>query len=210
MEKKFRPAFSYNFLTPIYDLLTELGGYGKSFKKKVLSQSRIKPKDKVLDVGSGTGTLIIEGKKMFADAAFTGIDPDPKVIAIAKRKLKQENIKADLKVAYGQKLPFKNLSFDVVISTLTFHHLDMDIKKRTTDEIFRVLKHGGNFLIADFGKPANIFSLVLLNIVSIFDGREQMRANLKGEIPVILKEIGFKVREIDQHRGLHFLLGEKV
>lgn len=210
MEKKFRPAFSYDFLTPVYDLLTELGGYGKSFKKKVLAQSRIKPRDRVLDIGSGTGTLILEGKKMFAGADFTGIDPDPKVIAIAKRKLKLENVKADLKVAYGQKLPFKNSSFDVVISTLTFHHLDTDIKKRTAKEIFRVLKYGGKFLIADFGKPTNVFSSILLNIGSIFDGREQMRANLRGEIPVILKETGFEVREIDRYRGTQFLLGEKI
>lgn len=211
MERKFRPAFSYHFLTPVYDLLVDSFGFGKKLKVKVISLANIKNSEKVLDVGAGTGTLIIEAKKKFPKLDITGLDPDGKILNIAEGKMNNANIKVNLVKGYSQKIPFKDSTFDLVISTLTFHHLKTDIKKLAAKEINRVLKKGGRFLLADFGKPTGPMSSVLLHIGSIFDGGEEMRANLRGELPIILQEAGFEVTKLNgRHLGVEFLLGEKI
>ncbi len=210
MKESFRPAFSYNFLTPIYDLLTNVSGFGKSLVKRIIDLSDIKAGDLVLDVGSGTGTFLIEAKKRFPEAEFFGVDPDNRVLAIARKKLKTEGVKAHLICGYVQKLPFDNSTFHFVVSTLTFHHLKAEAKEKAAKEVFRILKTRGRFLLVDFGKVAGPISNVLLNLGSIFDGGEEMRANIRGVLPSLLENAGFQVKKVgNRYHGIEFLLGEK-
>ncbi len=48
--------------------------------------------------------------------------------------------------ARAEDLPFASSSFDVVASTLIFHHLTTEIKQLAMTEIHRVLKPDGRFL----------------------------------------------------------------
>jgi hypothetical protein len=48
---------------------------------------------------------------------------------------------------------------------------------------------------------------VLLTLGSLFDGRDNMRANLAGELPKMLTGAGFDVTEIGRpHRGVRHLI----
>jgi len=209
-KKNFRPAFSYDFLTPFYDFLTNISGFGKSLKKRVVGLLDIQGNEKVLDVGVGTGTLLIELGKSYSNLELVGIDPDPEVLEIAEEKLARFNIEAQLIRAYAQELPFQDSSFDLAVSTLTFHHLKTDIKKKATAEIYRILKSGGRFLLADFGKPVGPISFILLHIGSVFDGGEEMRANLRGEVPILLRNEGFTVEKVGKrYLGIEFFLARK-
>jgi hypothetical protein len=50
----------------------------------------------------------------------------------------------------------------------------------------------------------------LLHIGSIFDGGEEMRASLRGELPVLLKSAGFSVEKVGKrYLGVEFLLARK-
>ena len=209
-KKYFRPAFSYDFLTPCYDILTDLTGFGKSLKRKVVKLLKLKGDEKVLDVGVGTGTLLIELNKSYPSLNLVGIDPDPKVLNIAKSKLAKYKVRASLSKAFAQDLPFPDASFDLVVSTLTFHHLPSQAKKKALEEIHRILRNGGKFLLADFGKPQGPVSYILLHLGSIFDGGEEMKANLRGELPIMLKDKGFIVDKIgNRYLGMEFLLARK-
>ena len=209
-KKYFRPAFSYNFLTPCYDVFTDLTGFGKSLKRKVVRLLKLKGNEKVLDVGVGTGTLLIELNKSYPSLNLVGIDPDPKVLNIAKSKLAKYKVRASLSKAFAQDLPFPDASFDLVVSTLTFHHIPSQAKKKALGEIHRILRNGGKFLLADFGKPKGPISYILLHLGSIFDGGEEMKANLRGELPIMLKDKGFIVEKIgNRHLGIEFLLARK-
>ena len=210
MGEKFIPSLAYDFLTPLYDRVNNLLGYGKAFKRMALELSEITDGDKVLDVGCGSGTLLIEAKTMYPNADLVGIDPDKKILKLAERKLEQAGVKARLVQGFAQELPFPSESFDLVISTLVFHHLPAQVKRQATREIYRVIKEKGRFLLADLGKPNSTLSRLLLELGSLFDGPGNMKDNIEGNLPLLLQEAGFKVEEIEaRYRGVQFWLAIK-
>lgn len=211
MIKEFKPALAYHVLTPFFDQVVELLGYGSEFKRKVLKLAEIKNGEQVLDVGSGGGVLLAEAGKMVPRSHLVGIDPDGQIVKIAGQRSAKEGMRnVKFIVGFADDLPFTDRSFDVVLSTLTFHHIPTVLKKPALSEIHRVLKPTGRFLLADIGKPTSLASTVLLTIGSIFDGRDNMKVNLEGQLPKFLKDTGFSVQEIaPRHRNVQFLLARK-
>ena len=112
----------------------------------------------------------------------------------------------DANLSGGDHLPVADRAFDVVVSTLTFHHLDDAIKQFTLAEVRRVIRPAGRFRLVDFGRPTSRAAKVLLTVGSLFDGRANMRANLTGELPTLLHDAGFEVAELrPPRRGVHYL-----
>jgi len=71
------------------------------------------------------------------------------------------------------------------------------------DIVLELLGFGRSFKT----RIARPVAAVLLRIVSIFDGRENMRANLAGELPALLASTGFTVQEVARpHRSVQYLL----
>ena len=210
MGKKFTPALAYDFLTPLFDWVLNLLGYGKTFKRLALELAEITDGEQILDIGCGSGTLLIEVKAKYPNADCVGIDPDEKVLQVAERKLEQASVKARLVQGFAQELPFPPASFDLAISTLIFHHLSTPVKKEAIREIYLILKDKGRFLLADFGQPDSIFTKLLLNLGSIFDGTSNMKDNIVGNLPVFLEEAGFNVTQLEvRYRGIRFWLATK-
>jgi len=210
MGKKFTPALAYDFLTPLFDWVLNLLGYGKTFKRLALELAEIVDGEKVLDVGCGSGTLLIEAKMRYPDADCVGIDPDKEILQLAERKLEQAGVKARLVQGFAQELPFPPAAFDLAISTLIFHHLSTPVKRDAIKEIYRILKDKGRFMLADFGQPDSIFVKLLLNLGGIFDGTSNMKDNIEGNLPVFLEETGFKVTQLEaRYRGVQFWLATK-
>ena len=198
---------AYSVLTPVYDVALEVLGFGRSFKESVAELAGVTPGEAVLDLGCGTGTLLHALIAHQPDARFTGIDPDPRVLAIARRRLQRSARPVKLIEGYAQDLPFADRAFDLVVSTLIFHHMPDPVKVAALDEVRRVLGPQGRFLLVDFGRPTTRVAQVLLAIGSLFDGRENMRANLAGELPTMLAAAGFDVDEAGRtYRGVRHLL----
>jgi SAM-dependent methyltransferase len=203
----FTPALAYSVLTPVYDVALEVLGFGRSFKAAVAELAEVEPGETVLDLGCGTGTLLHALVARQPEARFTGIDPDPQVLAIARRRLQSSTPTVELVEGYAQDLPFPDEAFDLVISTLIFHHLPDPVKLAALAEVRRVLAPHGRFLLVDFGAPPTRTARVLLTIGSLLDGRDNMRANLAGELPDMVTAAGFEVAEVSRpHRGVRHLL----
>ena len=204
----FTPALAYSVLTPVYDTVLEVLGFGRSFKAAVAELAEVTPGEAVLDLGCGTGTLLQALVARQPEGRFTGIDPDPRVLAIARRRLQYSTPTVELVEGYAQDVPFPDEAFELVISTLIFHHLPDPVKRATLAEVRRVLAPHGRFLLVDFGVPPTRTARILLTIGSLFDGRDNMRANLAGELPDMLANAGFEVAEVSRpHRGVRHLLG---
>lgn len=212
MERQIIPALSFDFLTPFYDFLSNFVGFGIGFKEKVLKAAQIKDGDRIIDVGCGTGTLAILAKQKYPNSTVVGVDPDAKILEIAKQKAKKADVKVYFVRAGADSLPIDSRSIDIVVSSLVFHHMPTEIKQKAIKEIYRVLKKDGKLLLADFGKAEGFLYSCFVLIVKLLQLPESktMRDNVEGKIPIFLKEDGFKYKEtLSRYKGIQFLLAQK-
>ena len=174
-----------------YDLHTSLLGLGvnRSNSRMIVEMAKIKPGDKVLDVGCGSGNLTLTAKKYAGrSGSVYGIDAAPEMIEVARKKAWQLRTDVIFDVGLIEKLPLEDATFDVVISRLVIHHLPNDLKLRGFAEIFRVLKPNGRLFLVDFTPPVNP---ILSYITSALVGHEMMTRSDVSVIPSMLTETGF-------------------
>jgi ubiquinone/menaquinone biosynthesis C-methylase UbiE len=100
----------------------------------------------ILDLGSGTGYLAIEIAKMLPSLRVCGIDLSRQMVKIARRHAKGVD-NALFVFGNAAKLPFKDNSIDLVISTGASHH--WKTPHLVFDECYRVLKTGKEAWIYD-------------------------------------------------------------
>ena len=101
----------------------------------------------ILDVGCGTGRLLRAAEQRFPTAALEGVDAAAGMIRHAQAVLPARS-RIRFQVATAEKLPFVSGQFDLVFSTMTFHH--WDDQRGAIAEVARVLKPSGRWLLADF------------------------------------------------------------
>lgn len=195
----FIPALGVDWLTPLYDTVARLIGE-RSLKRRLIAQARLAPGHAVLDVGSGTGTLLLLAHEAEPAARLTGVDVDPRIIAIARAKLAAARVPAEIVEGSATAPPLPPASFDRVLTTLVLHHLTTPEKAETFAAIRRLLKPGGELHVADWGKPQNLLMALAAWSFRWFDGDETTGANLRGELPAMMRAAGFvDVREVE-HR----------
>jgi ubiquinone/menaquinone biosynthesis C-methylase UbiE len=139
-----------------YDLKLWLASRGRegAFRERQLDLAGVTTGESVLDVGCGTGTLAIAAARRVGETgAVTGVDPSAELLARAGKKARRAGVRVALATAGGESLPFADASFDLVLSTLVFHHLSHDSLRSSAHEIRRVLKPGGRLLVVDIGGP---------------------------------------------------------
>ena len=148
-EKAYLPAAGRDLFLPLYDPLTRLIGLGK-VRRQLIDQARLQPKQRVLDLGCGTGTLLVLLKRHHPEIEAIGIDPDPRALDRAKRKAHRAQVRIRFERGFADSLECETASFDRVLSSFMFHHLDGDAKLATLRQVQRVLKADGCFEMVDF------------------------------------------------------------
>lgn len=159
----------------------------------------VAPAHVILDLGCGTGTLMRMTKIRHSDSALFGIDGDPKILRLARKKTVKSGQEFMLTGGMSYHLPYSDESFDTVISSLLFHHLTANEKLLTLREAHRVLRRGGELYIGDWGKPQNRLMRAAFLAVQLLDGFETTRDNVQGLLPQFIHDSGFdEVREISR------------
>ncbi len=206
------PALGKDWLTPFYDGLQAKVGWGPQLANRMLERAHIQNDERVLDVGCATATLLIAAKARYPTAHLVGIDPDERALQIARKKIARHRVEVEVVQARAESLPFQPSSFDVVMSSLVFHHLPTEIKQQAIHDISRVLTPGGRFLLADFGKPEGVLLGTLFALSRFMWAAEAryIQDNKEGKLPLFLKEAGFAVQELPpRYKGVQFLLAMK-
>src|SRR5918995_1661808 len=147
--REFLPAAGHDLFLPLYDPLVSLLG-GDRARLDLINQAKIEPSHHILDIGCGTGTLVMLLKQRCPAISMVGLDPDPKALRRAKTKANRAAVSAQFDQGFADELPYNNGSFDRVFSSFMFHHLEEQDRERTLREVLRVLKPGGSFHLLDF------------------------------------------------------------
>ncbi|WP_109354023.1 class I SAM-dependent methyltransferase [Sphingorhabdus sp. EL138] len=112
---------------------------------------------RVLDVGCSLGQASIKLKERFPDASVIGIDASAAMVRYAHWNAIQRNIDIEFIQALAENTGFEEASFDIVLVYILFHELPLEVTKKVTKEIFRLLRPGGEWSVFDF--PTNGESL---------------------------------------------------
>ena len=91
IRKTCLPAAGRDWMLPLYDPLVKLLG-GDAARRALLDQAPIQPGHSVLDVGCGTGTLVVLIKRLHPDVNVIGLDPDTRALARARRKAERASV----------------------------------------------------------------------------------------------------------------------
>lgn len=154
LSKKEQVEQMFDNISGKYDLLNRILSMGIDVrwrKKVVKSVKKANPK-KVLDIATGTGDLAIQIAKS-TQAQITGFDLSAGMLEVGRKKVTKEKLDDRIEMIQGdaENMPFENNSFDVI--TVAFGVRNFENLKKGLDEIYRVLKPGGKFIILEFSQP---------------------------------------------------------
>ncbi len=172
MSEKANFSNIYNFYDLINTVLTL--GFDKSWREKAADNLI---GTSVLDLGSGTGAAFDQ----LLNYETTAIDPDKKMLEL--------NTFENKVLGSAENLPFDDNSFDNVFCSFVWRNVS-DTNK-ALEEVHRVLKPGGKFILLDMTSPKNSF-LKILHKIGTFKV-----LHLIGLLTFNLKEYRFLYKSLD-------------
>ncbi|MGD9304106.1 MAG: methyltransferase domain-containing protein [Desulfobacterales bacterium] len=181
-------AVVYDFFEPIL-LLGKQAGYDR----KIVSLLELHQADRILDLGCGTGVLtrmIADQLDVEAGGVSVGIDAAARMIHVARKKRGNEICRFD--VAAAEDLPYDDGAFDAVVSSLFFHHVDLDLKAKALSEAWRVLRPQGKLVIADMHIPITWMGALVSHVSRWFFMQPQIGENIRGVLPSLIRDAGFE------------------
>tara|TARA_B100000029_G_C17609320_1_gene968764 strand:- start:5495 stop:6175 length:681 start_codon:yes stop_codon:yes gene_type:complete len=161
---------TFDSISSKYDLINEIISLKRHNKWKKDFILMLNPHGEVLDIATGTGDVALMIKNQFSKVNVTAIDPSEKMLKIAKQRNKKDDI--NYINAYCEDIPFSDSTFDFI--TISFGLRNTKSIDKSLDEIRRVLKNDGKFMIMEFSKSEKFFTKVLykvyLNLIIPFIG----------------------------------------
>ena len=178
---KLMQAYFNHAYNPIYDFATGRLNRYRQLQERCVNKLELKDKERVLCVGVGTGNEILHILKMNRNVNIVGVDYSNTALKKAYEKALRLGKEIDAFIMDVQCLQFEAESFDKV---LCIHVMDfVEENDKVTNEILRVLKDGGRFVItypSDKEGPRLAVNLLSDSVRhSINSGKHRVRAILE-------------------------------
>jgi len=178
-ETEFTPAAGRFLPTSTYDRLLALLTRETTWRAKLLEALAPKPGERILDVGSGTGSFAILVKQREPSSVVVGLDPDPEARKLASAKAQAAGVEVQWLAGFARDAA--NLGqFDKVVSSLVFHQVSVAEKRAGLEAMFKAVRPGGRVLIADYAAQRSWLMRQAFKIVQSADGRTNTQPNADG------------------------------
>jgi ubiquinone/menaquinone biosynthesis C-methylase UbiE len=158
------------------------GDYQNKIHQLIIDRSKVN--GNVIDIGCGSGNLIIKLAKRYPESKFTGIDFWGNEWEYSKKQCennaKIENVtNTNFIKASASRLPFDSENFDHAVSCLTFHEVkDVVDKTDSLIEALRILKPNASFVFFDLFHDTHFFKSA-------------------GGIEAVIKRVGGEIKNIE-------------
>lgn len=154
-----------------YDLMNDVMSFGahRLWKKIFIDIVNPSNDEKIIDVGSGSGDLVLEIQKRDYNGKIDIVDLNSQMLREGKNRIREKNVSFYLQDA--ESLSFANNTYDKYLISFCLRNItDID---QSFKEAFRILKPGGQYYCLEFSKPnsfltSNVYSFYKSNFIPFF------------------------------------------
>ncbi|MFB9688221.1 class I SAM-dependent methyltransferase [Amycolatopsis plumensis] len=172
----------------LYETASRIAFIGRERRyRELIRLAGVRPGDRVLDVGCGSGYLTGLAAEAGADAL--GVDASEPMIGYCRGTVGSASCRFE--VGTAQALPAGDGEFDVVLTSLVLHHLPDADQPAALAEMRRVLRDGGRLLLADFRPPR---SRLVRHLVGMASG-PRMLDDPHARLARLAEDAGFTVTD---------------
>jgi len=149
--------------------------------------------EQVLDVCSGTGTLIsLVAERVGNSGRVVGTDLSLKMLEMARKKVKSSV--TSFQKANSERQPFSEDMFNKVFVSFGLHEMPKRARQNTLREINRTLKYGGNLFVLDYNLPRGVFARLIIKVfVRLLEEEFTYRMLLSGSLTAEIEEAGLTI-----------------
>lgn len=193
-KRTFFPATGWGWALPIYDPLAKLLGV-EAICGELIEWMELAAGERFLDIGCGTGTLLVLIRQFHPSVTVVGLDPDPRALARAASKAERAGVEVHFDRGFSDQLPYADASFDRVFCNI-LSLLPRQEKETTLSEVRRVLKPGGLFHLWDVLRKPPGFSFWRM-----FKRTAQFEFSTEEQILTMMRKAGLSdVRRTEQRK----------
>ncbi|MFG2623031.1 class I SAM-dependent methyltransferase [Streptomyces sp. NPDC048507] len=152
-----------------------------------------RPGEVIVDVGCGTGSQSLLLHRIEPAARVIGVDPDPRVLAVARRKARAAGASVEWRRGMGDEVAdlLGAGSADTAVSSLVLHQCPLAMKRAVLADLHTLLRPGGRLVLADYGLQRTRLMRAAFRVVQLADGRSDTQPNADGILPSLITAAGF-------------------
>ncbi len=160
-------------------IVFDLSGY--FYARNFISKARLRPSDRVLEVGCGTASILMRAREVrfrYPMSKYYGVDTSLTMLERARRNIGVRGLGSSVFIAAGpaSSLPFGDERFAVVLFAFVIKHLSDETLTSAFREAHRVLVPGGRLVMWEFSSSsmgwANRYVYSVTRAVKLRDGEE--------------------------------------
>lgn len=151
--KKAQVEQMFDNISDKYDFLNHFLSLGidKGWRNKIIRLMKQDAPKRILDVATGTGDLLLLQGKKLRPKRLVGFDLSQGMLDVARKKLDNHGIDAELVRGDAENMPFDDNNFDAI--TVAFGVRNFENLEKGLAEMARILAPGGKLYILEFSQP---------------------------------------------------------
>jgi len=137
-----------------YDIFLNIATFGgySLFIQKTIQLMSIKPNDRIIDLGAGTGrNACLLMNYLSTKGELVGLDISDEMVTQFKRKCASFSNAKIINQRIDEPLPYEN-KFDKAFTSFVLHGFPQDARRQIIRNAFKALKKDGEFFILDYGE----------------------------------------------------------